>query len=96
MRTEMALDTWEMARWQRGSQFAGLVLHSDAGSQMTSIRYGERVDEIGAVPSIGSVGDVPDNALAESINALYKTELVRGPGRGPWRTIDDLELATLS
>ena len=96
MRTEMVLDALEMARWQRGTQFEGLILHSDAGSQMTSIRYGERVDEIGARPSIGSVGDAYDNALAESVNALYKTELVRGPGRSPWRTIDDLELATLS
>jgi len=96
MRTEMVLDALEMARWQRGTQFEGLILHSDAGSQMTSIRYGERVDEIGARPSIGRVGDAYDNALAESVNALYKTELVRGPGRGPWRTIDDLELATLS
>ena len=63
---------------------------------MTSIRYGERVDEIGARPSIGSVADAFDNALAESVNALYKTELVRGPGRGPWRSVDDLELATLA
>jgi len=64
--------------------------------QFTSIRYGERLDEIGARPSIGSIGDSFDNALAESVNALYKTELVRGPGRGPWRTIDDLELQTLA
>ena len=64
--------------------------------QFTSVRYGERLDEIGARPSIGSVGDSYDNALAESVNALYKTELVRGPGRGPWRTIDDLELQTLA
>ena len=64
-------------------------------SQFTSIRYGERLDEIGARPSIGSIGDSFDNALAESVNALYKTELTRGPGRGPWRTIDDLELQTL-
>lgn len=96
MRTEMVLDALEMARWQRGTNLEGLVVHSDAGSQMTSIRYGERIDEIGARPSIGSVGDAFDNALAESVNALYKTELVRGPARGPWRTIDDLELATLS
>ena len=96
MRTEMVLDSLEMARWQRGTNLAGLVVHSDAGSQMTSIRYSERVDEIGARPSIGSVGDAFDNALAESVNALYKTELVRGPGRGPWRTVDELELATLS
>ena len=96
IRTEMVLDALEMARWQRGTWLEGLVVHSDAGSQMTSIHYGERIDEIGARPSIGSVGDAFDNALAESVNALYKTELVRGPSRGPWRTIDDLELQTLS
>ena len=96
MRTEMVLDAVEMARWQRGTRLEDLRCHSDAGSQFTSIRYGERLDEIGARPSIGSVGDSYDNALAESVNALYKTELVRGPSRGPWKTIDDLELATLS
>ncbi len=96
MRTEMVLDALEMARWQRGTRLEDLRCHSDAGSQFTSIRYGERLDEIGARPSIGSVGDSHDNALAESVNALYKTELVRGPGRGPWKTIDDLELGTLS
>jgi len=64
--------------------------------QFTSIRYGERLDEIGARPSIGSIGDSFDNALAESVNALYKAELTRGPGRGPWKTIDDLELQTLA
>ena len=95
MRTEMVLDALEMARWSRGTQLEGLVAHSDAGSQYTSIRYGERLAEIGAVPSIGSVGDSYDNALAESVNGLYKAELVRGPSQGPWRTVDDVELATL-
>jgi len=57
MRTEMVLDALEMARWQRGTNLEGLVAHSDAGSQFTSIRFGERLDEIGAVPSIGTVGD---------------------------------------
>ena len=95
MRTEMVLDALEMARWQRGTRLEGLVAHSDAGSQFTSIRYGERLDEIGAVPSIGTVGDSYDNALAEAVNALYKTELIRGPGQGPWRTVEDVELATL-
>ncbi|MCQ3814685.1 MAG: integrase core domain-containing protein, partial [Acidimicrobiia bacterium] len=52
-------------------------------------------DELGTTPSIGSVGDSYDNALAEALNALYKTELIRGPGHRPWRTIDDIELATL-
>ena len=65
------------------------------GSQFTSIRFGERLAEIGAVPSIGTVGDSYDNALAEAVNALYKTELIRGPGQGPWRSVEDVELATL-
>jgi putative transposase len=95
MRTEMVLDALEMARWSRGTHLEGLVAHSDAGSQFTSIRYGERLAELGAVPSIGSVGDSFDNALAETVNGLYKTELIRGPGQGPWRTIEDVELATL-
>ena len=56
---------------------------------------GERLAELGAVPSIGSVGDSYDNALAETVNGLYKTELIRGPGQGPWKTVEDLELATL-
>ena len=96
MRTSVVLDAVEMARHQRATNLDGLCCHSDAGSQFTSLRYGERIIEIGARPSIGSVGDSYDNALAESVNALYKTELVRGPNRRPWRTIDELELATLS
>jgi len=95
MRTQMVLDAIEMARWSRGTTLEGLVCHSDAGSQFTSLRYGERLAEIGAVPSIGSVGDSYDNALAETVNGLYKTELIRGPGQGPWKTVDDVELATL-
>ena len=95
MRTEMVLDALEMARWSRGTMLEGLRCHSDAGSQFTSIRYGERLDEIGAVPSIGTVGDSYDNALAEAVNALYKTELIRGPAQGPWKTVEDVELATL-
>ena len=95
MRTVMVLDALEMARQSRGTRLEGLVAHSDAGSQYTSIRYGERLEEIGAVPSIGSVGDSYDNALAEAVNNLYKTELVYGPDQGPWKTVADLELATL-
>jgi putative transposase len=95
MRTDMVLDALEMARWSRGTILEGLIAHSDAGSQFTSIRYGERLDEIGARPSIGSVGDSYDNALAESTNSLYKAELIRGPDQGPWNTIEDVELATL-
>ena len=96
MRTDMVLDALEMARWSRGTNLPGLRCHSDAGAQFTSIRYGERLAEIGAIPSIGSVGDSYDNALAETVNGYYKAELIRGPGRGPWKTIEDVELATLS
>ncbi len=84
-----------MARPNRGTRLEDLVAHTDAGSHLTSIRYSERLDEQAAVPSIGSVGDSYDNALAEAVNALYKTELIRGPQQGPWRTIDDVELSTL-
>jgi len=62
-------------------------------SQFTSIRYGERLAELGALPSIGSVGDSYDNALAETVNGLYKTEVIRH--RGPWKHVDEVELATL-
>jgi putative transposase len=96
MRTEMVLDALEMARWSRGTVLEGLVAHSDAGSQFTSVRYGERLADLGATPSIGTVGDSFDNALAETVNGAYKTELIRGPDQGPWRTVDELELATLS
>ncbi len=68
------------------------MCHSDAGSQ-TSIRYGERLAETGADPSIGSVGDSYDNALAETVIGLYKTEAIRR--RRPWRSVVDVELATL-
>jgi transposase InsO family protein len=96
MRTAMVLDAIEMARWNRGLRHPGLRCHSDAGSQFTSIRYGERLAEIGAVASIGTVGDSYDNALAETVNGYYKAELIRGPARtGPWKTIEEVELATL-
>jgi putative transposase len=73
-----------------------LISHSDAGSQFTSIRYGERLAEIGAIPSIGSIGDSFDNALAETVNGYYKSELIYGPARsGPWKTVEDVEVATL-
>ena len=96
MKTETVLDAIEMARWSRGKHLPGLRCHSDAGSQFTSIRYGERLAEIGAVPSIGTVGDSFDNALAETVNGYYKAELVRGPEHpGPWKSVEELELATL-
>jgi putative transposase len=96
MRTDLVLDALEMAIWQRsraGHALTGLVHHSDAGSQYTSIRYTERLAEAGAVPSIGSVGDSYDNAMAESVIGLFKTELIAK--NRPWRTADDVELATL-
>jgi putative transposase len=96
MRTTMVLDAIEMARWSRGNMLGGLRCHSDAGSQFTSIRYGERLAEIGAVPSIGTIGDSYDNALAETVNGYYKAELIYGPARGgPWKTVEVVELATL-
>ena len=98
MRTEMVLDALEMARRSRGNRrLIGLVTHSDAGSQFTSVRFTERLDEIGARPSIGTVADSYDNALAETTNGLYKTECVYGPDAPrPWADVDELELATLS
>ena len=87
MRTELVLDALEMAVWRRKEVLDGLVCHSDAGSQYRSIRYTDRLAEVGAAPSIGSVGDSYDNSLAESTIGLFKTELIgrHGPG-APWRT----------
>ena len=98
MRTDMVLDALEMARRSRGNRrLVGLVAHSDAGSQFTSVRFTERLDEIGARPSIGTIADSYDNALAETTNGLYKTECVFGPDAPrPWDDVDELELATLS
>ena len=97
MKTDMVLDALEMARRSRGGRrLVGLVTHSDAGSQFTSVRFTERLDEIGARPSIGTVADSFDNALAETTNGLYKTECVFGPDTTGWDDVDELELATLS
>ena len=97
MRTELVLDALEMAIWTRRQagvvDLTGLIAHTDAGSQYVSLRYTERLAEAGAAPSVGSVGDAYDNALAETEIGLYKTELIRQ--RGPWRTLDDVEIATL-
>ena len=93
LRTDLALDALEMAIWQRRSDLEGLVHHSDRGGQYLSIRYTERLAEAGAVASVGSRGHSYDNALAETIIGLYKTELVRA--RGPWKGINDVEYATL-
>ncbi len=97
MPTELPLDALEMALWTRARtehDVAGVIHHSDAGSQYTSIRYSARLAEAGALASIGTVGDSYDNALAESVVGLYKTECVRP--EGPFRGVDNLELATLA
>ena len=93
MCTTRVLDALEMARFSRGTTLERLVCHSDAGSPFSSIRYGERLAELGALPSIGSIGE--SYALAEATNSLYKTELIRRPGQEPWRGVEDVELATL-
>jgi putative transposase len=96
MPTELPLDALEMALFTRtraGEDISGVVHHSDAGSQYTSIRYTTRLLDAGALASIGSVGDSYDNALAETTIGLYKTECVHFDG--PWKTVEELELATL-
>jgi putative transposase len=97
MRTELVLDTLEMALWQRDRDgiplAAGMVSHSDAGSQYTSFAFTTRLVDAGVDPSVGSVGDAFDNALAETTIGLYKTEKIHR--RGPWKTLADVELATL-
>jgi putative transposase len=93
LRTDLALDALEMAIWRRQAQLEGLVHHSDRGSQYLAIRYTERLTEAGAVTSVGSRGDSYDNALAETVIGLYKTELIRR--RGPWKGLDEVEYATL-
>ena len=93
LRAELALDALEMALWTRDGPVDGLVHHSDRGCQYTSIRYGQRLADAGGVTSVGSRGDSYDNAMAESMIGLFKTELIRR--RGPWRTVDDVTIATL-
>jgi putative transposase len=92
MRAELVLDALEQALWAR-SGARGVIHHSDRGSQYLSIRYTERLKEAGVEPSVGSVGDSYDNALAESVIGLYKTEVIHH--RSPWRHLDDVEYATL-
>jgi putative transposase len=94
--TDLALDALKLAIWRRQNQAAdlqGLVHHSDRGVQYRAIRYTQRLAEAGAVASVGSKGDSFDNAMAEAFNSLYKAELVRN--KGPWRGLDDLEMATV-
>ena len=94
LHTDLVLTALEQALWARKGPFEGLVHHSDRGVQYLSIRYAERLAEAGIATSVGSRGDSYDNALAETVNGLYKTELVHR--RGPWRGCADLELATLT
>jgi putative transposase len=93
LRTELALDALELALWtRRRTSLAGLVHHSDRGSQYLALRYTERLAEVGALPSVGTTADSYDNALAETVIGLYKAELIRR--RGPWRSVERVELAT--
>lgn len=100
MATSLVLDALNMAAWtRRGVSIDGVVCHNDAGAQYTSIAYTDRLDEIGAAPSIGTIGDSFDNAMAETTIGLFKTELHRNPAAiadngGPWKGLDDLEIAT--
>jgi len=92
--TSFVLDALDQALHERRPiHRAGLVHHSDRGSQYVSIKYTERLAEAGIEPSVGSVGDSYDNALAETINSLYKAELIHR--RGPWRSFEAVEFATL-
>ena len=94
MRTDFVLDALEQALFDRRPERTdALIHHSDRGSQYVSIRYSERLAEAGIEPSVGSRGDSYDNALAETINGLYKAELIHR--RAPWKTKESLELATL-
>lgn len=96
MTTSLVLDALDQAVWTRQREghddFADLVHHSDRGSQYTSITLSERLAETGIAASVGAVGSSYDNALAETINGLYKTELIKP--RKPWRSVDDVEFAT--
>jgi putative transposase len=92
--TDLALDALNMGIWCRrrdGADMSRLIHHSDRGVQYLAIRYTERLAEAEVVASVGSVGDSYDNAMAEAFNSLFKAELVRN--KGPWRSIDDLEIA---
>ncbi|WIB26487.1 IS3 family transposase [Curtobacterium sp. MCSS17_015] len=96
MRTDLVLDALEMGIWTRqreGRDLSRLIHHSDRGVQYRAIRYTDRLAEAGAVASVGSKGDSYDNALAEAVNSIFKAELIRN--KGPWRGIEDLEIATV-
>lgn len=89
----LPLQALEMASWATTDDLTGLVHHNDHGSQYLSVKYSGRLADLGIQASTGSVGDSYDNALAEAINALFKTELIKP--RKPWRTVEEVELATL-
>ncbi len=92
MTADLVLDALEQAIWARkGAE--GVIHHSDKGSQYLSIRYTERLIEAGVKSSVGSTGDAYDNALAETINGLFKAEVIHS--RGPWKGVEDVEYATL-
>ncbi len=93
MHTEFVLDALEQALWARQPEREALIHHSDRGSQYVSIRYTERLTEAGIEPSVGTTGDSYDNALAETINGLYKAEVIHR--LGPWKSLESVELATL-
>jgi putative transposase len=94
MRADFVLDALEQALYARQPERSDtLIHHSDRGSQYVSIRYSERLAEAGIEPSVGSKGDSYDNALAETINGLYKAKLIHR--RAPWKTREAVELATL-
>jgi transposase InsO family protein len=94
LRTDFVLDALEQAIYDRCAQPpAALVHHSDRGTQYVSMRYTDRLADVGIAPSVGSRGDSYDNALAESVIGLYKTEVIQR--RGPWRHLDAVEFATL-
>jgi putative transposase len=93
-KTDFVLDALEQALYaRRPDPNNKLTHHSDRGSQYVSIRYTERLAEAGIEPSVGSVGDAYDNALAETINGLYKTEVIRR--RSSWKTMEEVEMETL-
>jgi putative transposase len=93
--SDLAIDALEMAIYSRnGNDLSELIHHSDRGVQYLSIRYSERLSEAEIVASVGSKGDSYDNALAESFNGLYKSELIHR--KGPWRNVEHVEWATLN
>ena len=93
MTTDFVLDALEQALYARRPERNALIHHSDRGSQYVSLRYSERLAEVGVAPSVGSKGDSYDNALAETINGLYKAEVIH---RRRWHSLEEVELATLN